>query len=555
MKRPSRETRKPNNGSNQPQSPELPPITLGIDQIDENRLHPIGIPGINLLEPNIELIDPTDWFMMPVTKEWGGLNSVDITVSDDGCIICVSVSGSLGWLEATEGNGVGFCFVKPECRKPPEPPPPPVPPEYPPGIPKPCPMPKGGGLTRIEFVLYESSTSINLCDGIGESATRVSDPWYATIMLPPNTEWLTSIRVFHHSGEAKCPYGKPQSTLKFSAIFDVDLYDPSKTYIHAYAGGETVTGTQGFIGQYPDDGMLLYVESYNMTVPVSAVVIGDNDNDDLGNEPPPPKPPEDDKMTCCRNQQNSDALLRKIAKCVGTHQLPATLPKSFNRKVGGTTRITSIPEFVQWNAVQLSDLIGEFPKKIKIKDANLLEDGDQGLEIELPNLAEAIADMYGISVRSTAVSEVLMAFATRMAVEICSVKSATLVGQSYSKATALALGYKFEEEKVKVPFGFNFTADASKLEDFLENSEKKITTWVCKEPSSAWEYFERLMYVAGLVKAQTLRKEGNIGDTINRIKDLGLLGKDQIDDFLEKLKENGFYNVDDNIRRPDVEKL
>jgi hypothetical protein len=569
MRRPSRETRQPADQGNQPQPAEYPEITLGRDQIDENRLHPTPIPGLNLLEPNLELVDPLDWFLQPIrgnNLEFGG---IDFTVSEDGCMVCVSVRGTVGWLTASEGNGAGFCYVKPECRKKP-PPPPPEPGKPPPDLPTPenplllppgsytiyqkvrwkietTPICEGGGkIVKIDEVSDNSGTPFRVRSTKGLSVYTVSD----VFINPPggSTAYLY-----------KC---KPTDRYKFQfSQLDISMVIHNLDYATPPPGTvwwiySTSSGSGNYNGR---PGMS--VDNYET---IDWKIISDtgeiypkkDDDDDDYDEEPPPKPPENDKMACCRNQTNSDALLRKIAKCVGTHQLPATMPESFNRLANGTTRISTIPEFQQWLGVQLSDLIGEFPKKIKIKDANLLEDGDQGIEIELMNLSEAIADIYGTSVRSTAVNEVLMAFATRMAVEICSVKAATLVGQSYSKATALALGYKFEEEKEKVPFAFNFTADAEKLEDFLENTEKKITVWKCKEPSSAWEYLERLMYVAGLLKAKTLRKESStIEDTIKRIAETGFLGNDRLEDFVDKLKQAGFYNLDGTMRKPDVEEI
>jgi hypothetical protein len=569
MRRPSRETRKNADQGNQPQPIESPDITLGRDQIDENRLHPTPIPGINLLEPNLELVDPSDWFLQPIRGNNIELGGIDFTVSDNGCMICVSVRGTLGWLTASEGNGVGFCYIKPECRK--EPPPPPPPPGEPPGLPtkeNPLLLPAGEYILTRE-ILWKSETS-PLCSG-GAPIEEFSETGYGSghgLTFRSNSGFSvygTKESVSFPPGGAfshfyKCDPRKPwewkySENNTYLVIHDQD--DPVAPPGLSWSG-ITVASFSGAYNGKPGLNVSSYITTnWKFTRSDGEVYSPENDDDNNNNdEQPPPKPPENDKMACCRNQTNSDALLRKIAKCVGTHQLPATMPESFNRLVNGTTRISTIPEFQQWLGVQLSDLIGEFPKKIKIKDASLLEDGDQGVEIELMNLSEAIADMYGTSVRGTAVNEVLMAFATRMAVEICSVKAATLVGQSYSKATALALGYKMEEEKELIPFGFNLTADAEKLEDFLENTEKKITVWKCKEPSSAWEYLERLMYVAGLIKAKTLRKESStIDDTINRIVDSGFLTGDKFDNFVNKLKETGFYNLDGTMRKPDVEEI
>jgi hypothetical protein len=569
MRRPSREIRKPSDEGNQSQPIESPNITLGIDQIDENRLHPTPIPGLGFLEPDLELVNPIDWFLQPITGNLSELGGIDITASEDGCIVCVSVRGTVGWLTASQGNGTGFCYIKPSCRK--QPPQPPPEPSYPDGFdpedrnkPLKPPFPPtllapGSHVVEVKFKagLLDwryvcEGKQWRYIDGWGENNRKfniVAGKEGATLSARVDNWDTTTPKMFYY----QCPpkyekvEGVPTTYKQVSLMLDEQWLYPGIIYFEYHVGyqGDDESILEWWVNNVYVDGELLENNPGE-----------DDDDDDNNDEQPPPKPPENDKMACCRNQTNSDALLRKIAKCVGTQQLPATMPKSFNRKVSGTTRIASIPEFQQWMAIQFSDLIGEFPKKIKIKDANLLEDGEQGLEIELPNLSEAIADMYGTSVRGTAVNEVLMAFATRMAVEICSVKAATLVGQSYSKATALALGYKMEEEKELIPFGFNFTADATKLEDFLENTEKKITVWKCKEPSSAWEYLERLMYVAGLIKAKTLRKESStIDDTINRIIDSGFLSGDKFDDFVTKLKESGFYNLDGTMRKPDVEEI
>lgn len=554
MRRPSRQERRPQDPRQDDIRPGIPPITIDEGSINENRLHPLGIPGINFLEPDLELVDPWDWFLTPAKGNDIGVDAIEITESSDGCVVCISVRPTLLWLTAGSGGGTGFCIVKPECRRPPEPPVPPIPPGLPPDLPPP---PTRAGVYRAEIKTSIEGQTIWLC---------FKPPVVNNGTFPDNGK--THYQEFFADGTEtwQSIYSIPHTVTGTANCNDTVYYETSYTSISMKYGlvsssgevriaGTSVTAS-GTTGGRERNSHRANTFNSSQKPSVFKLVRPNDDEEDDRSPPPPPPPPEKEDMKCCRQNDDVIKLLRKVAKVTGVSELPVTLPASFNGKRTGTEKIETIPQFVQWNALQTSDLIGAYPKKITIEDANLLEEGNQKVEIELPNLSEAIADMYGQSVRSAATAEVLLAFATKLAAEVCSVKAADLVTQSMVKSIAIAMGFKYNEEKTYVDFGFNFTEDASQVEDFLEPAEKKIITWRCEQEDSLWEYLQRLMFAASLVKAQTLRKETTgVGSALQRLVDAGLAGGTGLQEFIDKLNSEGFYNAKDGIKKPKIEEL
>jgi hypothetical protein len=162
--------------------------------------------------------------------------------------------------------------------------------------------------------------------------------------------------------------------------------------------------------------------------------------------------------------------------------------------------IESLTQFVTWITYQLDALAGEFPVEIEIKDIDPATEGDQKQKVKLFNIAESLAEMYALTVKNTVNSDVHTNFLIRMVSELIATKNATLITQDYAKANADFLGYEGNPTRRKIPYSFDVEGRES-LDKLLKNSEKEIEGWESKTKDTALEYFHRLMFAAGIIKA------------------------------------------------------
>jgi hypothetical protein len=151
---------------------------------------------------------------------------------------------------------------------------------------------------------------------------------------------------------------------------------------------------------------------------------------------PPPRVPPRECCMCCDSNDNEE-LLRLIAKRLGVDSYPVEVPKSLIDGVGsGSQSLQSITELSVWQTVQLDGLLGQFPIKIKIKDTDLTQSGNQEKTIRLYNIAEALAELYAVSVKSSVVGDAQLQMSARLAAEAVATHAGVAVTQDYVQAIA-----------------------------------------------------------------------------------------------------------------------
>ena len=155
------------------------------------------------------------------------------------------------------------------------------------------------------------------------------------------------------------------------------------------------------------------------------------------------------------------AIVNLLAKRLGTSAYPMEVPESLLQGFGDELKkIESNAEFLHWLTYQFDSLVGQFPVDIEVKDIDPLKDGDQKKTIQLPNIAEAIAEIYGLTIKSSVNQEVELNMLLRLAAEIVATKNASVVTQDYARANAQFLGYKANFKPRELQYNFDF-ANAS----------------------------------------------------------------------------------------------
>ncbi|AFY39884.1 hypothetical protein Lepto7376_3708 [[Leptolyngbya] sp. PCC 7376] len=242
-------------------------------------------------------------------------------------------------------------------------------------------------------------------------------------------------------------------------------------------------------------------------------------------------------------------LLEKMADAIGINEFPGEVPKSLlnsgdNPERAGIEKIPNLVQFILWIVKQMDALIGEFPFKIKIKDADLVAEGNQELEVEVQNIAEALADIYGYGQSSLIVQNAQTNIMLRQAAELVSLKTATLINQDLAIANQEFMGYRTKRKKREAQSAFNIAKvnpnNIKSLSQILRSESYKYQGFEFDDSAILLEYLPRFMYAASIIKSAFLRTDESDIDNIRDLADETLADAD-----------NGWNNFVNEVNNPD----
>lgn len=163
--------------------------------------------------------------------------------------------------------------------------------------------------------------------------------------------------------------------------------------------------------------------------------------------------------------------LEKMSDALGANDYPIELPASLTQENELATTVDSIPKFLSWLTRQIDALVGQFPVKIKIEDTDLIQVGEQGLDLNFPNLAEMLAELFGMVLSTRSLSDANMNIALRNLHETGSVRLLSIQNHYLIEAITEYLGYQTSKKKIAVPFTYNPLVTVAENDD-EESSEK-----------------------------------------------------------------------------------
>jgi hypothetical protein len=211
------------------------------------------------------------------------------------------------------------------------------------------------------------------------------------------------------------------------------------------------------------------------------------------------------------------ALINRIARRIGTESYPIEVPESLIQGFGDKIlKIQNNAEYLAWLTYQIDGLVGQFPIEIQVKDIDPLTAGDQTKKIQLPNIAEAIAEMYGLSLKSTVNQEIELNMLLRLAAEVIATKNGMVVTQDYARANANFLGYKANYKARELDYNFDFAGanldsrakEPIVLEKLLKTVKGFVQGWELEDKETVVGFLQKLMFSAGMIKAVFFRGKG-----------------------------------------------
>ncbi|ACA99855.1 hypothetical protein SAMN06272755_2925 [Picosynechococcus sp. OG1] len=246
--------------------------------------------------------------------------------------------------------------------------------------------------------------------------------------------------------------------------------------------------------------------------------------------------------------------LEAIAKVTGVPDFPGKLPKSLlgDDNLKGETEVESIPQFILWLTKQLDALVGEFPVSIEVTDNDLTQSGNQKQTIQLRNIAEAFAELYGQGVLTTTHQSVQTNGLVRVGTELTSLKVMVAVAQDLIMATTEFLGFKTKQKRRDIDTSFTLKKSGDNnytLANFLDSDKISYKGYEFDDDDILIEYLPQLMYGVSLIKAATLRGEDDVNEIEDRVKEVLEDGASAWDKFQEIVNNpDSEYNIDQDVK-------
>jgi hypothetical protein len=543
-------------------------------------LEPIGNTGF--YQSPVEPVDPTDCDRWPDSPycDGSGINKDDFIdlapeIHYNGCEICVTLSPTLAYISLPPYT---ICYRRnsPDCI--PEVPDPNIPDESPdPGS---YTNPRRSCAEGDYVILAEYHDLTNVVRDTGEVLSA---------FIPEGTELGDALRIWYEAGKAFKEATLRATLSAYNAILGEVVYD-SGEYLDNLANpffycNIVLFGSDGerhVLRRLVAPGIstivrnqeyLAYGESGSFTVQYS-IVRYTIDYDYIFNEvlppcigiaPPPtipvPAPPLNNpsREPCCMNCAEQDRLLRLIAKRLGTDDYPASVPKSLlTGRERGQQKIESLTQFIGWFVQQVDALVGEFPVELTIEDIDPTKPGKQSKKVAVPNIAEAIAELYGLSLKNTVDSDIHTNFLMRLAAEIIATKNGVIVTQDYARANAAFLGYKANPKKRKVNYAFD-PEGLESLETILKESTKYVQGWQEDDPETVVGFLQRIVFSAGIIKAAFLRNKDQLGNLKGDIDNLLKKSEGDQDElwrqFLRAVENPDHRFNQGNVPKPEIKDL
>ncbi len=260
-------------------------------------------------------------------------------------------------------------------------------------------------------------------------------------------------------------------------------------------------------------------------------------------------------------------LLAQSFRRLGLDDYPIAVPKNLTQEpepgeLESIESNQSLVDFLLWQVKAFDGVLGQFPINIEIEDNDLIQTGNQPLDIKLPNLAETLAELTGKVLLNEALVNALLTISLKNIAETGMSKQTAI--QNYYLLTAIQeyLGFKTTQKSKEVEFTFNpgvilEKEDDQTLSKAIENSQIKIPIEVNDDEDSLEEQLKSLVEAARIIKAvhwRNLDLKGNVPEQLKSIiknadklmSDLDANGKDTLEDFLNSL-QLGFANKSSSI--------
>jgi hypothetical protein len=264
--------------------------------------------------------------------------------------------------------------------------------------------------------------------------------------------------------------------------------------------------------------------------------------------PPPPPPslpprspalPEDPPMAC--DCDEIIKLLKKILKTLGADDLPWNLPNNLGSGEGGQQTITNYARLQIYHFTQLSHMLGQTKIRIKVKDTDLVEEGDQEQELVFQNISEALAEIAGMAMTSQSMGSATLNAALTGVVQSGMAFTTAAVIDKHIEEIIEFLGFSQKRATFRVPLPY--TPGKSTPSEILKDTEVNLSYYENVDRRTFQSHAVIMEQAAAIIRAAFWERVGEgppgAGDVKNKVTDIAEQTFGDFDTFLENV-EQGF---------------
>lgn len=195
--------------------------------------------------------------------------------------------------------------------------------------------------------------------------------------------------------------------------------------------------------------------------------------------------------------------------------------------------------------IHLIDAIaGEFPLKIAVEAASGGLNGNQALDIKIPNIAEGIAEIFGLLFHTNQHTQIGTILATKNLSTTAQNLISSNVTQDIALATADYLGFKMAEVSREITLPLDPLKD--KISELLKESKQKYKSYDFQDDKNLQHHLVRFNDAAAIIKSALYKRfdannlDKEIRDYLSTLKGDGLSTSNAgWREFLNSV-ENGF---------------
>lgn len=256
------------------------------------------------------------------------------------------------------------------------------------------------------------------------------------------------------------------------------------------------------------------------------------------------------------NSNDPDKFNKEVANLT-PEEIEEKLSDAFKEK--HYTTINDLTEYITWQMSQLDGLLGAYPINITVEDNDLTTEGNQPLNINIPNISEALAELIGNMVTQEKVTNAMLDMQIRLLMELASNKKISAITNFTTESIVDYLGFKIEKKETEIDFSFSPGANLGTqgeidFSEFLKPGKIEISYDDYDDDTTVEIQIKELIEAARIIKAKNTRKV-DLND-LNSLKNLFTSAKSMLDNsgddqlkskFDEWLEEfqDGFTNRSD----------
>jgi hypothetical protein len=234
----------------------------------------------------------------------------------------------------------------------------------------------------------------------------------------------------------------------------------------------------------------------------------------------------------------------QISKCVapalGVKQLPWNLPGNMGDGEGSET-VDNYAELQIYILKQLSQMLGQTKIKIKVKDSDLVAEGNQTKELEFENVSEAMAELLGLALTNQSIASAgLNASLTGVIQSGMAFTTAAVVDKHIEEIVEF-LGFSQKRSAFQVPLPY--TPGGTTPEEILKDTVVNLRYYENVDRRTFQSHAVIMEQAAAIIRAAFYERIGSEFTGVSDVKEKITTAAEQafgdFDTFLEDV-EQGF---------------